>query len=75
MEGLMCRGLLETECMQGEPQLLCKDLWRMGYGKIAAVPTVNLEYTIEMGRRLIKTGAIQQTWLERQILPKMPSIG
>lgn len=37
------RGPKEGECMQGEPQLLCKDLWWHGYGKIAVVPTVNLE--------------------------------
>lgn len=37
------RGPREGECMQGEPQLLCKDLWWHGYGKIAVVPTVNLE--------------------------------
>lgn len=35
------------ECYQGEPELLCKDLWYEGCGKIAVVPSVNLEYTDE----------------------------
>ncbi|KAM5354478.1 hypothetical protein ACJ41O_001125 [Fusarium nematophilum] len=37
------------ECFQGEPELFCKDMWFRGYGKIAVVPTVNLEYTNERG--------------------------
>jgi alpha-1,3-mannosyltransferase len=32
------------ECFQAEPQLFCKDMWFQGYGKIAVIPTVNLEY-------------------------------
>jgi alpha-1,3-mannosyltransferase len=42
----------EGECFGGEPTLFCKDLWFHGYGKIAVVPTVNLEYSIENGRRI-----------------------
>ncbi len=38
------------ECFQGEPQLLCKDFWYKGYGRIAVVPSVNLMYTDEFGR-------------------------
>ncbi|ROV91663.1 hypothetical protein VMCG_09266 [Cytospora schulzeri] len=38
------------ECFQGEPQLLCKDMWFNGYGRIAVVPSVNLEYSDERGR-------------------------
>lgn len=40
-----------TECFQGEPQLFCKDMWFQGYGKIAVVPSVNLEYTDAKGRK------------------------
>lgn len=42
----------EGECYQGEPQLLCKDMWHRGYGKIAVVPTVNLEYSDEKGKAI-----------------------
>ncbi|KAL8849886.1 MAG: hypothetical protein Q9221_005152 [Calogaya cf. arnoldii] len=37
------------ECLQGEPQSFCKDLWMQGYGKIAVVPTVNVAYDHETG--------------------------
>ncbi|KAM0473430.1 hypothetical protein ACHAPX_008177 [Trichoderma viride] len=40
------------ECRQGEPQLFCKDLWFKGYRKIAVVPSVNLEYSVEKGKRI-----------------------
>ncbi|KAL7795835.1 alpha-1,3-mannosyltransferase CMT1 [Trichoderma ceciliae] len=40
------------ECFQGEPVLFCKDMWWRGYGKIAVVPSVNLEYSNENGRRI-----------------------
>ncbi|KAL6794715.1 alpha-1,3-mannosyltransferase CMT1 [Trichoderma sp. SZMC 28013] len=42
------------ECFQGEPVLFCKDMWWRGYGKIAVVPSVNLEYSIANGRKLKK---------------------
>ncbi|PNY23440.1 Alpha-1,3-mannosyltransferase CMT1 [Tolypocladium capitatum] len=49
LENLRFRAanLAAGECFQGEPQLLCKDMWFRGYGKIAVVPTVNLEYSVE----------------------------
>ncbi|KAL8808005.1 MAG: hypothetical protein Q9200_004447 [Gallowayella weberi] len=40
------------ECSQGEPKSFCKDLWMLGYGKIAVVPSVNLEYSDENGKRI-----------------------
>ncbi|KAM6484411.1 alpha-1,3-mannosyltransferase CMT1 [Trichoderma sp. SZMC 28011] len=42
------------ECFQGEPVLFCKDMWWRGYGKIAVIPSVNLEYSITNGRKLKK---------------------
>ncbi|KAK4442977.1 family 69 glycosyltransferase [Podospora aff. communis PSN243] len=39
------------ECYQGEAQLFCKDFWVAGHGKIAVVPSVNLEYTDARGRQ------------------------
>jgi len=35
------------ECFQGEPKLFAKDMWAKGYGKIAVVPSVNVEYSDE----------------------------
>lgn len=40
------------ECHQGEPELLCKDLWWKGLGRIAVVPAVNFEYSDPRGRWL-----------------------
>ncbi|KAK4096683.1 glycosyltransferase family 69 protein [Parathielavia hyrcaniae] len=42
------------ECYQGEPELLCKDLWWLGRGRIAAVPGVNLGYNDGKWGRWIK---------------------
>jgi alpha-1,3-mannosyltransferase len=51
---VLFRGAHEKigECRQGEPQLFCKDLWYKGYGKIAVIPSVNLEYSIGNGLRI-----------------------
>lgn len=40
------------ECPQGEPKSFCKDMWVLGYGKIAVVPSVNLEYSDEAGKKI-----------------------
>ncbi|KAL8790821.1 MAG: hypothetical protein Q9213_000445 [Squamulea squamosa] len=42
----------DQECRQGEPKSFCKDLWMLGYGKIAVVPSVNLEHSDEGGKRI-----------------------
>jgi alpha-1,3-mannosyltransferase len=46
------RSARDGECFGGEPTLFCKDLWYNGYGKIAVVPSVNLEYSIDNGRKI-----------------------
>lgn len=46
------RSNKEGECFQGEPKLFAKDLWANGYGKIAVVPSVNVEYSDENGRKI-----------------------
>lgn len=40
------------ECHNGEPEIFCKDLWAHGYGRIAVVPYINLEYSVEKGQRI-----------------------
>ena len=51
--GLKFRAPYDGECFNGEPALFCKDMWWLGYRKIAVVPTVNLEYT-DQGARDIR---------------------
>lgn len=48
-DGIRFRDSREGECHMGEPTYFCKDLWGKGYGKIAVVPTVNLEYDDKHG--------------------------
>jgi alpha-1,3-mannosyltransferase len=42
----------KEECWQGEPKLFCKDFWFNGYGKIAVVPSVNVEYSDEAAKKI-----------------------
>ncbi|OCK81929.1 glycosyltransferase family 69 protein [Lepidopterella palustris CBS 459.81] len=49
---LKFRSSFEQECYQGEPQLFCKEMWYHGYGKIAVVPTVNVEYNDAAGKKI-----------------------
>ncbi|KAL9116226.1 MAG: hypothetical protein Q9227_000597 [Pyrenula ochraceoflavens] len=46
------RRAYEGECYQGEPKLFCKDMWHIGYSKIAVVPSVNLEYSDEAAKKI-----------------------
>jgi alpha-1,3-mannosyltransferase len=40
------------ECFQGEPKLFAKDMWAKGFGKIAVVPSVNVEYSDEAAKKI-----------------------
>jgi alpha-1,3-mannosyltransferase len=46
---LQFRSAEEDECYNGEPVQLSKDLWRLGMGRIMAVPSVNVAYDIRDG--------------------------
>jgi alpha-1,3-mannosyltransferase len=59
------RSSREGECFQGEPQLFCKDMWFHGYGKIAVVPSVNLEYSDEKGRQIKEDKGYTATWVSQ----------
>ncbi|KAB5576278.1 cryptococcal mannosyltransferase 1-domain-containing protein [Coniochaeta sp. 2T2.1] len=54
------------ECMQGEPQLFCKDLWFRGYGKIATVPAVNLEYSDEAAKKIKEAKGYTSQWVGKR---------
>lgn len=60
------RRVKEGECFQGEPQLFCKDLWWAGYGRIAVVPSVNLEYSDEKGRWIKESKGFVSDWVDRK---------
>ncbi|KFY85451.1 hypothetical protein V500_08409 [Pseudogymnoascus sp. VKM F-4518 (FW-2643)] len=59
------RGPKTTECFQGEPEIFCKELWKAGYGKIAVVPSVNLEYSIERGRDIKALKGYASQWVAK----------
>jgi alpha-1,3-mannosyltransferase len=54
------------ECFQGEPQLFCKDMWWAGYKRIAAIPTINLEYNDERGKKIKAEKGYTSKWTEKQ---------
>jgi alpha-1,3-mannosyltransferase len=62
-KGVRFRRAREEECHQGEPQLFCKDLWFYGFGRIAVVPVVNLEYGDEAGRRIKEAKGYASKWV------------
>lgn len=47
-DGIRFRSAGVGECYPGEPILFCRDLWGLGYGRIAVVPSVGVAY--EEGR-------------------------
>ncbi len=51
MDGMLhFRTEVGSECHLGEPVHLAKDLWRLGYGRIALIPSVNVGYSTEDSR-------------------------
>lgn len=45
----------EHECPQGEPKTWCTEMWHLGYGRIAVVPSVNLGYSDEAATKIKAT--------------------
>ena len=56
------RAAYENECWQGEPKLLAKDLWITGYRRIVVVPSVNLEYSDDAGRKIKESKGYTSRW-------------
>jgi alpha-1,3-mannosyltransferase len=46
------RSAYEDECAQGEPKIFCKEMWNLGHGKIAVVPSINLEYSDKAAKKI-----------------------
>ena len=62
---VLFRAARDGECFQGEPQLFCKDMWFNGYGKIAVVPSVNLEYSDEKGKQIKDAKGYTSQWVSQ----------
>ena len=48
------RNATEDECYAGEPTLLAQDLHRIGFGRVATIPSVNVAYNDGEGSRTKK---------------------
>ncbi|KAI1077919.1 alpha-1,3-mannosyltransferase CMT1 [Whalleya microplaca] len=59
------RASRDGECYAGEPTLFCKDLWWSGRGRIAVVPSVNLEYSNEAAGKIKDLKGYTSKWTER----------
>jgi alpha-1,3-mannosyltransferase len=57
------RSSYEGECYSGEPQLFCKDMWHIGYGKIAVVPSINVEYGDEAAQKIKLLKGYTSRWV------------
>ena len=57
------RSREHDECPQGEPLTWCADLWRLGYGKIAVAPLVNVEYSDEAAMRIKDVKGYVSNWM------------
>ncbi|KAG5929132.1 hypothetical protein E4U42_007036 [Claviceps africana] len=56
------------ECHQGEPNTFCKDMWFHGHGKIAVVPSINLEYSVDKGKAIKETQGFTSDAVSKQHL-------
>ncbi|KAK8050196.1 cryptococcal mannosyltransferase 1-domain-containing protein [Apiospora phragmitis] len=63
------RSNREEECYAGEPTLFCKDLWWAGYGRIAVIPSVNIEYSDEASTKIKKLKGFTSKWTAQEDLP------
>ncbi|KAJ9136437.1 Alpha-1,3-mannosyltransferase CMT1 [Pleurostoma richardsiae] len=63
------RGAAEGECFQGEVELFCKDMWWEGYGRVAVVPSVNLEYVDEKARHIKERKGYAANWTAVELDP------
>ena len=57
------RSSHEHECPQGEPKTWCIEMWHLGYGKIAVVPIVNVEYSDEAATKIKEAKGYVSNWL------------
>lgn len=57
------RRSYEHECPDGEPKTWCTDMWYLGYGKIAVVPIVNLEYSDGAATKIKEAKGYVSNWM------------
>ena len=60
------RAAYDSECFQGEPKIFCREMWQQGYGKIAVIPSVNLEYSDEAAKKIKAQKGYVSKWVEQE---------
>ena len=60
------RAPRESECFQGEPEIFAKEMWYHGYGKIAVIPSVNLEYSDENAKKIKSEKGYVSKWAKEE---------
>ena len=60
---LKFRSSHESECFQGEPKIFAKEMWYNGHGKIAVIPSVNLEYSDEAAKKIKAQKGYVSKWV------------
>ena len=60
------RAAHKNECFQGEPEIFCREMWQQGYGKIAVVPSINLEYSDEAAKKIKAQKGYVSRWVEQE---------
>lgn len=63
-KGVRFRGSREGECFRGEPELFAKELWHRGKGRIAVVPSLNLEYSDADAKRIKELKGYASQWVD-----------
>lgn len=63
---LKFRGSHLSECFQGEPKIFAKEMWYNGYGKIAVIPSVNLEYSDEAAKKIKAQKGYVSKWVDAE---------
>lgn len=61
------RSKIEGECYLGEPVHLAKDMWKLGHGKIAIVPSINVGYTVDDSAKAKEKHGTVSMWAEKEI--------
>jgi alpha-1,3-mannosyltransferase len=59
------RSAYEDECFMGEPTLFCKDLWHVGHGRIAVIPSVNVGYDDEQSKAVKERRGYVSDWVQQ----------
>ncbi|KAH8649017.1 glycosyltransferase family 69 protein [Xylariales sp. PMI_506] len=65
------RSPREEECLESETTVFCKELWWAGYGRIAVIPSVNLDYSDAPVSRVKQQKLFTSQWTQKEDVSQM----